>query len=378
MNGTICSGSFCSNPNISSAINGTNHSLSNGTIPLVNQVDYGTFFAAAFKAAIYMSIVSVLTILANMSVLVVFMKDPMKTFRTPTAYFLVGIALADLATAAVVEPCYYYCFFRLYVKGPGHPPTKAACSTMLNVGRIASAVTMNVSFFTVLAFTLTQYLAIAAPMKMARHVTAKSVLILQVLIWFYSLAFQIAMTFAADPLVWTKVDMYLHNLLLTSLIIIAYALLFRTFRRKMAHSVRLQSESSRQTKESQARRVHLERKFLMINLFLIMVLIFADIPNVVWWFVHLYELVPYNSPSSLIVQLVIDCILITKFLLDPFVYAWRLAKYRTALRQVCCCCCGYDGCLSVSAKTQRSELPLALDEQKKSTVTLSSMHTTAD
>ena len=333
-------------------------------------------------AAIYMSIISVLTIAANIFVLAISIKGPMKTFRTPTAYFLVGIAFADLATAAVVEPCYYYCFFRLYSKGPGHAPTRVTCLTMFKVGRVASGVTVNVSYITVLAFTFAQYAVVAFPMKMAQRVTAKSVLILQILIWIYALAFQTTSALAAQDLLAMKVDFYLHNIAFTILILISYILLFRAFRRKMTSSMQLQSESSRQIKENKTRKVHQERKFLVINLCLIMVLVFTDIPNIVWWFLHLYELVPYALPKSLTVQLVIDCILLTKFLLDPFVYVWRLRKYRTALRQVCCCGCSCCRFAQEETEPQRGSVltlgPLRRGVQTNSTVTLTSFHTIAD
>ena len=285
-------------------------------------------------AAIYMSIISVLTIAANIFVLAVSIKDPMKTFRTPTSYFLVGIAFADLATAAVVEPCYYHCFFRLYLKGPGHASTRITCLTMFKIGQVLSAVTMNVSYITVLAFTLAQYAVVASPMKMAQRVTAKSVPILQLLIWIYALAFQTGSVLAADFLLMMKLNLYLHNILLTTLMLSLHAILYRAFRLKMAFSMRLQSESSRQIKENKTRRVHQESKFLVINLCLVTVLILTNIPNSVWWFLYVNELVPYGSPKSLTVQLVIDCIMLTKYLLDPFVYVWRLPKYRTALRKV--------------------------------------------
>ena len=382
MNGTTCFGSLSSNSNISNAVNVANHSLSCSTKPNVNPVNFASFWEAAYVAAIYMSIISVLTIAANIFVLAISIKDPMKTFRTPTAYFLVGIAFADLATAAVVEPCYYYCFFRLYSKGPGHAPTRVTCLTMFKVGQVASGVTMNVSYITVLAFTLAQNAVVAFPMKMAQRVTAKSVLILQILIWIYALAFQTTSALAAQDLLAMKVDFYLHNIAFTILILISYILLFRAFRRKMAFSMQLQSESSRQIKENKTRKVHQERKFLVINLCLIMVLVFTDIPNIAWWFLHLYELVPYALPKSLTVQLVIDCILLTKFLLDPFVYVWRLRKYRTALRQVCCCGCSCCRFAQEETEPQRGSVltlgPLRRGEQTNSTVTLTSFHTIAD
>ena len=41
------------------------------------------------------------------------------------------------------------------------------------------------------------------------------------------------------------------------------------------------------------------------------------------------------TPKLYIVNLMIDNILYLKFMLDPFVYAWRLPKYREALLKIC-------------------------------------------
>ena len=126
-----------------------------------------------------MSIISVLTIAANISELAVSIKDPLKTFRTPTAYFFAGHSLGRPSHSRRGGTLLlYYCFFGLYLKGTDHAPTHVTCLTMFKVGQVASAVTMNVSYITVQAFTLTQYAVIASLMKMAQRVTARSVLIL--------------------------------------------------------------------------------------------------------------------------------------------------------------------------------------------------------
>ena len=39
-----------------------------------------------------------------------------------------------------------------------------------------------------------------------------------------------------------------------------------------------------------------------------------------------------NSPEFLIASLMVENVLYLKFLLDPFVYAWRIPKYRQALK----------------------------------------------
>ena len=59
---------------------------------------YEEFFKFAFGSAIYILL------------LLVFFFDPLKIFRNATTYFLVGLAVVDILTAATQEPVYATCF----------------------------------------------------------------------------------------------------------------------------------------------------------------------------------------------------------------------------------------------------------------------------
>ena len=67
---------------------------------------YEEFFKFAFGSAIYILTVSLITIMANGLLLLVFFIDPLKIFRNATTYFLVGLAVVDILTAATQEPAY--------------------------------------------------------------------------------------------------------------------------------------------------------------------------------------------------------------------------------------------------------------------------------
>ncbi|KAJ7353810.1 hypothetical protein OS493_032083 [Desmophyllum pertusum] len=60
-------------------------------------------------------------------------------------------------------------------------------------------------------------------------------------------------------------------------------------------------------------------------------------PSAMLWIVRLYSADSPISPKVLIVHLMVDNVLYLKFLLDPFVYAWRIPKYRQALKIVLRC-----------------------------------------
>ena len=65
---------------------------------------------------------------------------------------------------------------------------------------------------------------------------------------------------------------------------------------------------------------------------LLAVLITCSIPSAVVWTVRLFMEDDFKVPSvkTLIANLMVDNLLYLKFLLDPFVYAWRMVKYREA------------------------------------------------
>ena len=104
---------------------------------------YEEFFKFAFGSAIYILTVSLITIMANGLLLLVFFFDPLKIFRNATTYFLVGLAVVDILTAATQEPAYATCFIMMYAR---HPDTRYTCPKLLSVGQTISIASMNCSF----------------------------------------------------------------------------------------------------------------------------------------------------------------------------------------------------------------------------------------
>ena len=149
---------------------------------------YEEFFKLAFGSAIYILIVSLITIMANGLLLLVFFFDPLKIFRNATTYFLVGLAVVDILTAATQEPAYATCFIMMYAR---HPDTLYTCPKLLSVGQTISIASMNCSFLIVLAFTFTQYVVVISPLNYAQNVTKRRVIICVLAIYVYSVLFSV-------------------------------------------------------------------------------------------------------------------------------------------------------------------------------------------
>ena len=167
------------------------------------------YYKAAFGSSIFITVVSFTTVLTNSLLLFVFYVDPLKIFRNPTTFFLIGLAIVDLLTALVQEPIYAACFMLVYFR---HPLSKK-CRTLANAGRHLGAFAMTASFLIVFAFTVTQYIVVSSPLKYGRLITKKKVLISIAAIYLYSATFWCLHLMGVSSNVQNMMDSFLHNYL---------------------------------------------------------------------------------------------------------------------------------------------------------------------
>ncbi|KAL9960811.1 hypothetical protein ACROYT_G034315 [Oculina patagonica] len=274
--------------NSNSTDNDTN--LANTSIPADGGNPFEDFFKAAFGSAIFMFVVSFVTILANSLLLLILCIDPLKIFRNPTTYFLIGLAIVDLLTGLVQEPIYATCFMFMYLQ---HPLVRKCQPFMEFAGYFASC-SITISLIIVFAFTVTQYIVVASPLKFGRLVTKKKVLISVVSIYLYTALFSCLPLMSVLGKIKDFVELFLHNYTLILITIVFYILLHYTMKRKMATVITITI------------RLFMEEKY---------------------------------APSAItvvIANLMMDNLLYLKFLFDPFVYAWRMPKYRESLNKIVC------------------------------------------
>ena len=286
-----------------------------------------------FGSSIYMFVVSFITVVANSLLLLVVCADPYKTFRNPTSFFLVGLALVDLITGLVQEPIFASCFLLLYL---GHPAAKTHCPQLIIYVEILAFVTMNASFFIVLAFTVTQLIVITSPLKYAPFVTKKLVIIAVLVIFAYTIIFgSLGLVQLPGSDTFKKLDLFLHSLFMVYTSIACYILLYRAFRLKMKSSKSVRSETNTVQRRGQSGS-RVERKFVAIN-FLLIFLVFICTQPLAFYLVYHYFWASAEEQQNFIPRLILDDVLYLKFLMDPFIYAWRLPKYRRALQTLMRC-----------------------------------------
>lgn len=289
----------------------------------------------------FLAVICPLTILANVLLLVAIYKDPFKTFRTPTACFLVGLAITDLVNGLVPEPMATSCYFMCYY----HPCEETRCPKIFEIAGILAAITTNSSFFIVLAFTIAQYMAVAFPLKFKRFISVRKTLLCMASIWMYASFFEVLRVTGIPGEVLKKIDLHLHSTISLLFTIFTYVLLQRAFRKRMAErSSALQTTSTVSTSPTrergtrkQKRKPVVERNFVRLNLLLIVILLVCSQPSAISWYVYFYsDESTRNSETLFVVRVLADNTLYLKFLLDPFLFAWRLPNYRAALKKALC------------------------------------------
>lgn len=294
------------------------------------------YYTIYFASGIFIVILAVITIAGNGLLLLAIWKDPFKSFRTPTTFFVIGLALADFITGAIVDPCNAFLSFLTYLNL--RRQYKETMVTMVHVASHVSFITMNTSFFLLLALTWSQFAAIYCPYKHKAMVTKRRVIIVVLVIWLYSILVSLLSDFGVSQRIGREIDIHLNTNTVLALLMLAYACLFRAYFRHL-NNVR----SLEENKANRERRREQERQFTSANLLLVTFLVLFTLPWIVVWHVELYRFPghKFESPQQrarfAIAQVLTQAFLLVKFAMDPYIYAWRLPKYRQAFKKLITC-----------------------------------------
>ena len=233
--------------------------------PLIDPFD--DFYKAAFGSAIFICVVSFIAVSANTLLLLIFCIDPLKIFRNPTTYFLIGLAIVDLLTALVEEPIYAACFIIFYII---KHPSLQKCGPLMTFADYFSAFSITESLLVVFALTVTKYIVVSWPLKYGRLVTKKKVFISVVSIYLYTAIFCCLPLMGVPQIVKDAIELFSHHYTVVLITIVFYILLHFAMKKKMATGNALQNES---TSREESKHTQMQRSFVRVNVILLIVLI---------------------------------------------------------------------------------------------------------
>ena len=299
-----------------------------------------TFLRVQITSGIFLVVVSFVTVVGNGLLLLAIWKDPFKTFRTPTTFFVIGLATADFLTGIAVCPIYVLQNIGYYLGVKNRDPSMFPL--LQKAGKIAqttSVVTMNSSYIILLLFTWSQFTAINFPYKHRVFVTKNRVVACVILTWIYTIAFAILSASGVAQKVFFKMDLYFHTTGSLLLLMIAYFCLYKAFKKQMMRLHSLNANNTLGEKQRRRRRNRKERQFTVVNLLLLTFVIVCTLPITIVFYVYIHWKANDRRQSIQlqIASLISTNVLFLKFALDPLIYAWRLSQYRRALKSLLVC-----------------------------------------
>ncbi|KAJ7333829.1 hypothetical protein OS493_015921 [Desmophyllum pertusum] len=204
---------------------------------------------------------------------------------------------------------------------------------------------MNTSFLIMLALGIIQYLLVKCPRIYQKFVSPKSALVGVIAIWIYAIFFALLPEmFDVNIGAYYLADLVLHVTILTVVLMVLYIAIYYEFR-KLAQRHRNADlgentegeRSSVEPTESEQQRHRAEKDFVYGTFILTLILIIT-----VWPYCITLYIISSGFTWKVYFALVFtNLFLLWKFALDPFVFAWRLRKFRKSLvmtMQTSCLC----------------------------------------
>ena len=271
-----------------------------------------------WKLIIYLSVL-VIAVIANILLLFAIYKDPLKCFRNPTTCFIANLAIADLMNALV------------------HPEevlltqtTYSSIYCFTGIGGTIHIATSHFIYFlacpAVAVLALERYVSIAYPFWHKVNFTVKLCYIWMAVIWLvnciYTGIFTVYTTHE-DVLITAYPGLfYLAT-------VVIYLLAFISIR-KQRFSLATDVTKSDSVKRMMKLRLKKEKRFLTTVLIINVVLVFGIIPTVV----GSHFMYRSDGITKKRAELVLPFTVVLYFLnmaANPFLYIWRLPKYRRTL-----------------------------------------------
>ena len=291
------------------------------------------FLVVRFVSGVFLGVLAVVTITANIALLVTLWRRRKHLQKTPTMIFILAIAMADLTTGLVVEPAFSICYIS--------SDLNTCREDIMELVQFLPRLFVNSSFLLLLSLTWCHFLAVARPHFYKHHVTKTRVTALVFGIFVYTSSFSFLQFSRISKKVLLLIDVSLHATLIPSVLMMSYIATLLGLRKHMRDrnvvlfrrhrgEANIGSESSVdvQTFPSANTESAVERQFMKMNLSLVILLFICALPAIITMHMAFNtKLATVEEQTTLAVaQKIADDILFVKFLLEPFVFSWNFGK----------------------------------------------------
>ena len=314
-------GSLSTTMNDSSFDNRTSSTSTPSEINIYSQLS-PTFFLCL---VVLDALVAFLITSGNFLLLVTIYRDPFRCLRTPTAFLIANLGVADFFVGAFVGFGRTVEMYFLY-RGQQEPPYLNTFQYFIGGLVLFAAVC---SF---MAMSWDRFVAVTDHLNYKSRVTVKRVKFCIAGIWLNALFLAVLPAAGVRKVNFLFAYCYTHFVLPAFVLTVTYIVIFRTLSQKLRNIE--QQVSSSESPIDQKRNVYHERRLVLAILLVLIVFYTCFTPFFVkvhlWFFCEECE----KSASFLTYHFISNDILSLSSLLDPVIYAWRLQRFRRTFLRV--------------------------------------------
>ncbi|KAJ7376974.1 hypothetical protein OS493_031246, partial [Desmophyllum pertusum] len=266
--------------------------------------------------------------IANSLLLLTIYKDPHRSLRSPSTNLVINMAVADLMVG-FLSGYLILAFDALLFMGKSTNVLRI--QNFVSVHLVIGVASVIVGCCNVVAMACDRWLAVSSALNYRTIVTAKRINVLIVLFWIYAVVFTSLLFYPEIPLdIYDLLYCHLH----VSLPLFALPLVYwKTFRALGAHTRRM-ANLGPGNERMNAKTLQGEKKTTKAFVIILCLFYVAFVPYVVAVNVtHFCSVCAVSKGFQDFVKISIRFIILNCSL-DPFVYAWRIPKYRRAVRTV--------------------------------------------
>lgn len=268
-------------------------------------------------------ILSVMIALSNAVLLFTIYKDPRRSFRTPPSFLIANLSAAEFLQGSVavflVALRDVYRYQRAIM--PHVKVFKAVIYTIV-------CSTLFVSSATIIAMSVTCYFAINKPILYKNTVTTRRIKVSIGLIWTTALLMSFLPATNIPEKTYTLIYLHTHATIPAILLTMTYVKVFQALARHTSEARQSFKESELETRHNLLR----ERNMVITIITVLTMFYITYIPQYIT--LHLLYLCKACDESLTFhkIDVVLSRFLFISSAVDPFIYAWRVPKYRRALK----------------------------------------------
>ena len=274
--------------------------------------------------AIIAILVSTPAVVTNVLLLVTVFRDPSRNqplLRSPVTLLVVNLAMCDLLTGAIPGYCSLYYNIALFTGQP-----KQELIGLRTGFTVAAIVTNVVSSCTIAAMSFDRLFAVSSPHQYNARVTKAKIKVFIAVTWIYSLFSSSLSRMGLS--VTMSIALYCHLHVSVPLVILP-VVYWKTYRALRLHNDQVQSFADGRAQIELVRR---RRERRMVSAFLLVLISFyvTFVPQYIA--MNIYVLFPplVERSSYKFFLYASNKFIFLNCTLNPFIYAWRVPKYKRA------------------------------------------------